>query len=138
MLPFITAQVLLALFAHFIGNRNVELIWERRKYAPHDSPHDDPFHTFGALAALVVVVLGALFQNSLPASLISPFLLGFIYWLVFDTTIGKGAYGNPYYLGTTSEWDKRLLALFGKNAGRNKVRILAGVIVVLNLLYFLL
>jgi hypothetical protein len=135
MLPFLTAQVLYFLYAFFIGNKECEYILERKKYAPHDSPYDDPFHTFGYLAAGVVVAACVLFQSSIAGYILSAPLGVLIIWIVYDVVVGAGAFDNKYYLGTTANTDKWLLKHFGKDAGKRKVQIGLGVVGLLNLLY---
>jgi hypothetical protein len=135
MLPFLTAQVLYFLFAFFIGNKECEYILERKKYAPHDSPYDDPFHTFGYLAAGVVVAACTLFQADILGIVLGIVLGVAIIWIVYDVVVGAGAFEDKYYLGTTSKTDQWLLKKFGKDAGKRKVQIGLGAVVLLNLLY---
>jgi hypothetical protein len=138
MLPFLTAQVLIACYAYLIANKEAAYINERRYYVPVNSPFDDPFHTNGALSRGVVLILCSLFQTSIAGYILTPFVCGLILWVVYDALIGEEVYENPYYLGTTSKVDAFLVKTFGKKAGKRKVQVAGVLVVLLNLLYLFL
>lgn len=134
MLAFIIAQVLIASYAYLIANKEACAILERRDYVPINSPYDDPWHTYGAFARGVVLILASLVQNSVHGYVLAPIAGGLILWVIYDLIIGEEVYNDPYYLGTTSKID----AWLGAKAGRRKVQIAGAVVVLLNVLYFIL
>jgi hypothetical protein len=137
MTPFILSQLAIILFALFIGVKESVTILERRDYVPINSPYDDPYHFFGALAACVVGAICTLYQNSIEAYLFMPFLCFLWYSTVYDIVIGKEAFSKWYYLGSTSKMDAWYKNKFGVFAGMWKAGVSVFVILVLNLIYFL-
>jgi hypothetical protein len=135
MLPFITAQVLIASYAFLMGQKEAAYIKERQYYVPINSPFDDPFHAYGLMGRGVVLILASLFQASVLGYILSPIACGLLLWIVYDIVIGDEVYDKPFYLGATGKVDEWLLKKFGKDAGKRKVQIGLGLVGILNLLY---
>jgi len=66
--------------------------------------------------------------------IISLFITGICYWLVFDPVFSKSIGKNWDYIGETSDTDNFLIKHLGKNAGEIKAIVCAGIIVLFNVI----
>lgn len=137
MIYFILAQIGIIAYALFIAHKEVQAIRMIRDYVPVNNPYNEPFHFYGYGAAFVVGAILTLFQQSVEALVIMPFLVSLWYSILYDGAIGSEIYNSFYYLGSSSKIDRWLKNKFGVFAGQWKVGIAGFLIVVLNLIYFL-
>jgi hypothetical protein len=137
MIPFILSQLAIIAYALFIGHKEVQAIRMVRDYVPTPNPYNEPFHFYGYGAAFVVGAVVTLFQQSVEAFIIVPFLVSMWYSMLYDGVIGDEIYDDFTYLGNSSKIDKWFKHKFGVFAGKWKLGVIIFLIVVLNLIYFL-
>ena len=135
--PFISSQLLFAAFTLFIANKEKTFIKERRHYAPHNTPFDDPFHFHGLAAAVTVGVLATAWQLTWCAISFMPVSCMCIYWSLHTITVNQVKFGKWHYLGTTSKTDVFIHNTLGKNAGIKMFVISALVWASINIFFYL-
>lgn len=134
---FYLSQILMVAFALFIGHKEATAVRVMREL-PYGNPYEEPFHFYGFGASFIFSFTLILFQQSIPAFIITPFLCGVIYWSVFEYVLNKEAFGKWNYIGRTAKTDKAMWQLFGATAERDLVILKVTLFIVLNALYLIL
>jgi hypothetical protein len=134
-LSFYLSQIMIVLFAWFVGFKEVVFIRAMREYVPINNPYLEPFHAYGFGAVVVPVLLSTIYQGCIAGYVLIPFLSLVLYKLIFDGVIGQEIYNDWKYVGFSAKSDKILRKWFGPKCGLRKVQIGIAAIVILNIIY---
>lgn len=142
-------QILFALYAYFNAKEEAAWSWPYRNisFSNYDKERElDAAHDSGGARVVMAMIIGStpylyletgLFDKTL-WFIISMFISGISYWLVFDPVIAKNIGKNWDYIGDTADADNFLIKHLGKNAGQIKAILCAAIILTFNILYFIL
>lgn len=141
-------QILFCLYAYFNAREEAAWSWPYRNisFSNYDKERElDTAHDSGGARVVMAMFIGSVpylfIEDGIGGKLLwfilSMFISGICYWLVFDPVIAKNIGKNWDYIGDTSDTDNFLVKHLGKNAGEIKAIICAAIILIFNVLTFI-